>query len=452
MKIRFTLDAVASGVLALLTTLVGLIILYGNLAGIRVSADIPKNGLISPLQVIKLTFSEPVDFPFVSQVVSMDPILDGYLEWVDERTVEFVPIQPFEQGVAYKLTISPEILNTDGHALKKVHTWEFSVREPLVAYLSADAKHSSIWAMDLKGNPPQQLTKEGTQVLSFEASPSGDFIVFTVINKQGGIDLWRVSRNGGDESILLDCGSDRCTRTAISPNGKRIAYSREAAFSSDLPYGSPRIWVLDLQNGQDNPVYENEQIIGYGPSWSPDSNKLASFDGLADQINLIDLKENKQFVFPSNTGGPIAWSPDSTRILFTNVEQASFGLRTQVEIADLSLGKSEPLIGQFDDHDYAYYSLAWSSMEDVAVLGFLASEDHPNHILWRFNPSTLEGIVIADQDGYSYNSPQWDPWGNAILFQQFKLSGEFNPEVSMWKPGFNEPLVLTPGVMPHWLP
>ena len=49
---------------------------------------------------------------------------------------------------------------------------------------------------------------------------------------------------------------------AISPNGARIAYSREAAGPGpDLPFGSPRIWVLDLQSGQNSAVYADQQII-----------------------------------------------------------------------------------------------------------------------------------------------------------------------------------------------
>ena len=198
-------------------------------------------------------------------------------------------------------------------------------------------------------------------------------------------------------------------------------------------------------------MYEDQQILGYNPTWSPDSNRLASFDGLADQIDIIDFQDNKQYSFSSNTGGPIAWAPDSNQILFTNIDQAESGLRTQVRLVDISLNESQTLIGSNDDHDYAYYSLAWSSVDEKAVLGFRAGEDKPSQILWLFDPAMLEGVIIADQPEYTYNSPQWDPWGNAVLFQQFKLKGAFNPEIGLWQPGFNEPLLLAQGLMPHWL-
>jgi hypothetical protein len=110
------------------------------------------------------------------------------------------------------------------------------------------------------------------------------------------------------------------------------------------------------------------------------------------------------------------------------------------------------LIGINDERDYSYYSLTWSADREKAILGFRAGEDKPSQILWLFDPALLEGVIIADQPEYTYNSPQWDPWGNAVLFQQFKLKGAFNPEIGIWQPGFSEPLILTQGLMPHWLP
>ena len=375
------------------------------------------------------------------------------LEWFDSRNLQFVPSQPFELGVDYELNLSPGILTVDGSALKKEQAWQMRVRDPLVVYLLTEDNQSSLWTMDLNQNPAQRLTPETIKIISFDTSYDGEFVIFTSANEQGGIDLWRVSRTGNDASILLDCGRDRCTAPAISPDGTRIAYSREAAGPSpDLPFGSPRTWILDLQSGQNSAVYADQQIIGYGPSWSPDSQKLASYDGLAKQIRLLDFTNNQQYIFPSNTGGPISWSPDSTKLIFTDIEQKENGLRTRVRLADLPLNDTTTLLGQKDERDYSYYSLAWSPVEDSVVLGFRVSDDKPAQVFWLFDPGVLDGIIIADQEDYTYNSPRWDPWGTALVFQQFKLHGKLNSEIGLWKSGFQEPLILTQGLMPHWLP
>ncbi|HMZ09042.1 MAG TPA: hypothetical protein PK078_15605, partial [Anaerolineales bacterium] len=100
----------------------------------------------------------------------------------------------------------------------------------------------------------------------------------------------------------------------------------------------------------------------------------------------------------------------------------------------------------------SYYSLAWSSREDMAVISLRLAPDQLTQSLWVFNPSLLDGIIIAGDPEYTYNSPQWDPWGSALLYQQFKLRGQNTPEIVLWMPGYEEPRILTEGLMPHWLP
>lgn len=453
MKFRLSLDTAAFGMLAILTTLFGVVVFLGAQAGIRVTTNLPERGLIGPFQNIQLTFSESVNPELAESLFSIQPTLDGQLNWLDSRTLQFVPARPFELGTDYRLTLNSGNLSAKGRALKNDQNWEMRVRDPLIVFLLTKDNQSSLWTMDLNNNPAQRISPEDIKIISFDASYDGEFIVFASVNEQGGINLWRISRTGNDASILLDCGRDRCTTPSISPNGTRIAYSREAAGPSpDLPFGSPRIWILDLLSGQNSAVYEDQQILGYGPTWSPDSTKLASFDGLADLIRLFDLKTKQQYIFPSNTGGPITWSPDSTKMLFTKIEQKEDGLRSLVRIADIPLNDSSTLIGAKDERDYSYYSLAWSPVEDSVVLGFRSSDDKPAQVFWLFDPGILDGIIIADQPDYTYNSPLWDPWGKALISQQFKLRSAFKPEIGLWKSGFSEPLIVAEGIMPHWLP
>ena len=307
--------------------------------------------------------------------------------------------------------------------------------------------------MDLSGNDAKRLTAEDLKVISYDVSQNGEFIIVTSINTKGGIDLWRVSREGGDAAVLMDCGFDRCTTPVIAPGDKRIAYSREAAGPSpDLPFGSPRIWVIDLESGVNGPVYEDQQILGYNPSWSPDANKLASFDGLADFINLIDLQTGEHFLFASTTGGPVTWSPDSTQFLYTTYEQNETGGRIQVRLADLSTNETITFIGEKDTYDYSYYSIAWSALPDRAVLSLRIDEEKPTQALWVFDPNLLDGIIIAGDPEYTYTSPQWDPWGSALLFQQFKLMGQYNPEIGLWQSDTNLSTVFAEGILPQWLP
>ncbi|HNN11988.1 MAG TPA: hypothetical protein PKL78_00400 [Anaerolineales bacterium] len=452
-RLSINLDTLALIVLTTLMTLVCLTILLGENKGIQVRTSLPKDGVVGPYETIIFSFSEPFDPELASDLISLTPVHEGYLEWVDTYTLRFVPMKPYEKGVSYTLKISPGELTAGGREAKQTQIWEFSVREPRIAVLLTNIDQSSLWSFTLNRDAPQQLTDEAIKVMAFDVAPSGDFIVFTSANVMNGIDLWRVDREGSKASIILDCRRDRCTTPVIAPNNKQIAYSREIAGPSpDLPFGSPRTWIFDLESGANRPVYEDQQILGYNPSWSPDSKKLASFDGLSDLIHVIDFETGEKFLLPSNTGGPVTWSPDSKKLLYTALVQTEGGGRTQVHLADLSINKTAVFIGEKDDHDYSYYSLAWSSREDMAVISLRLAPDQLTQSLWVFNPSLLDGIIIAGDPEYTYNSPQWDPWGSALLYQQFKLRGQNTPEIVLWMPGYEEPRILTEGLMPHWLP
>lgn len=446
-----SLDKAALGVLLVLALALALTILFGEQTGVRVSAALPER--IAPFQKITLTFSAPVNPQMAEALLDIQPAVEGRIEWLDSRALTFFPSRPFELNTGYRLRLRPGILSEDGAELKRERSWQMKVREPLIAYLKTGEGKSAVWAMGLNGEPAQRLTPKGVKVISFDASHDGEFVIFAAANEKTGIDLWRVSRSGTDAALLLDCGFDRCTTPAVSPNGLRVAYSREAAGPSpDLPYGSPRIWVLDLQSKSNNAVYTDSQILGYAPAWSPDSQKVTSYDGLADQIRMFDFTTSRQFVFPSNTGAPVAWSPDSAKFMFTDIQQGENGLRTRVRLADLPLNDITTLLGENDEIDHSYYSLAWSPSGDEAALGFRENEDSSAQFFWLFDPGILDGIIIADQEGYTYSSPSWDPWGGALVFQQFKLKGKFKPEIGIWKPGFTEPLILGEGLSPQWLP
>lgn len=123
-----------------------------------------------------------------------------------------------------------------------------------------------------------------------------------------------------------------------------------------------------------------------------------------------------------------------------------------VYLADLATGETTKLMGGKDPYDYSYSSIVWSQREDRAVISMRESNERPNRVLWVFDPSVLDGIVIASDPQFTYHSPQWDPWGNQMIFQQFKLKGQYKPEIGIWRTGTIQAEFLTNGTLPRWLP
>jgi hypothetical protein len=91
-------------------------------------------------------------------------------------------------------------------------------------------------------------------------------------------------------------------------------------------------------------------------------------------------------------------------------------------------------------------------VEDKLVIGLRPNENSPAEGLWLMDTGTLGGQMIAEQPDYIYSNPQWDPWGTALLFQQFNFKEKPLSQISIWRPDWKEPQILADGILPHWLP
>lgn len=119
MKIRFTVDTLAIGLLLGLATIAGFIILWGESAGVQARTDVPESGVVGPFEAVTFTFSEVIDSEITSDLISIDPIHEGYLEWVDTYSMRYVPLKPFERGVTYSVKIGAGEININGREVKK---------------------------------------------------------------------------------------------------------------------------------------------------------------------------------------------------------------------------------------------------------------------------------------------------------------------------------------------
>lgn len=449
----YSLDSAAGLLAGFLVLSIGVVIWLGNQIGVRVTAQFSTGNTVGPFGPLTLVFSEPVDEFLVIDNLYTEPEVEGTFTSVDAKTLQFVPSEPFEPDITYELGLSAGPLTKEGVVLKKSKSWKFRVRSPLVAYLVVDANRSRLWTVDPETGKTNPLTDDSFKIFDFDTARNGEFVIFSAFNNQQGIDLWRVNRTGANPVLLLQCGPDRCSVPAISPDGGSVAYVREGANPSpNLQFGSPRIWLLNIEAKKDAPLYEDKQILGYKPVWSPDGTYIASFDGLSNQIHLLNLMTSEHLILPSQKGSPVTWSGDGSTFVYMDIKTNENGPRTWVRAADLVTGETTTLFGEKDDRDYYYNSLAWSPVEDVLVIGLRLEENSSAEALWSIDPAKREGPTIASQPDYVYNTPAWDPWGKSLVFQQFNLRGAYKPEIDLWKPGMQAPKVIAEGIMSHWLP
>ena len=177
----------------------------------------------------------------------------------------------------------------------------------------------SIYLIDLDGTNLTRLTFGGNEY-GPTWSPDGTSIAYF-----SGGDIYSVSIETLQTTLLIDCGDHVCQYPIWSPKGEYIAYC-------DYYQGNYVIYMSNTDGSGKIPIYAgNPSDEGYCQlTWSPDGSRIAfvsEFEGNPeiyvtdiDGSNLVRLTNE-----PAMDGYP-AWSPDGTRIAFCSERGGGRGI------------------------------------------------------------------------------------------------------------------------------
>lgn len=135
-----------------------------------------------------------------------------------------------------------------------------------IPYVSDESGNSEIYVIDVRGGTPLQLTHNPSQDYSPSWFPDGSSLAF-VSDRGGEASLWKIGQLGGSATLLVQNAS----YPAVSPDGKRIAFSRAA------PGGESRIGVASLADPTDARILTGDDDGLWThrfPAWSPDGKQI----------------------------------------------------------------------------------------------------------------------------------------------------------------------------------
>lgn len=442
-----------SNFLGLILTLLVITACQGPNQNSIIDRTVPGDGeVISATSAIGIAFKVPMDTASVEEAFSISPEVDGAFTW-DENTLWFEPNQAFTPGETYQIKIIGGLKNRKGESIAVDLNWGFTIREPELLYYQLAGEWGEIWRATAEGQNQRPLTETEGRVIDFAVDHTGSTIIFSVQNEVEGSDLWLMDRTGKDQRLLVRCDHDHCREPTWSRDAVQVAYTREISNSEKSGIFHPKIWLLDVNSGKTAQLIRDNAALGHSPSFSPEGMKLAYYDIIDVGIRVIDLETSQEFFYPTTISGAGGWSPDSTKIIFTDIVPAGHEPFVEVFIADLSTQEVTPAFGT-PILDTEFSQPQWSPDNFWIAVALRPVNSGISKSLWALGLGSERRRLIADEPSATFSAYHWDAWGQRLVYQRLELG--FSPsQISIWVWDWDSGQsreIIKNGGRPLWLP
>jgi Tol biopolymer transport system component len=415
-----TFDRLVAGIVAALVVAIGIVIGLGDRVGVTVVLVTPNGGQNpSSTTPIRLTFSQAMDTASVKERLSIRPQVAGTFRW-EGSTLSFQPNQALAPDQIYTVTLEAGAQSLTNRQVAHTFTWSFVPRLPRIIYLApANADIRSLWITSLDGSPPTEIYASTYGIDGFAPSPDGSHIAVTAYGTDQSADIWIIDALGKNPHHITDCQVDFCGAPAWSADGERLAFERRK-LSSTGGSGPSRIWLYILSSGQSAPLYQDDQVLGSNPIWSPAGERLAFFDDSGRAIRVLDLSGGDTFRLPSLAGEVGSFSPDGEQMVFTDIRQVGGQFFPEILLADLS---AQGGISALDAGAEADRFPAWSPDGKWIAFGrrSLSQAESSGIQLVITDPANGQTRQLTSDLGYNNSLFAWSPTSDHILLHRFDL-------------------------------
>ena len=439
---------VTTAVLALLT---GMVLWRGDQTPVEVMAYSPNEGAeVSSRPMLSLDFSKalsPATFEAGFRVVApSDKPVAGNFAWRgDHKGVRWTPTAALTPKTVYAVTARGGT-SGDGRTLAAV-TWRFQTRAERLVYLSTDGSRqafiANLWAVDTDGRNTRQLTNEPNGVDSFAVSPDGNTIVYATPDSAStgkttsAMNLWLVDSDGRNKRRLTRENNAVANNPQWSPVGNVISYERSALTSvpggnAQPVQGTKKLYLLRNDGTQLAPLYFGADKIGFGLSWSPTGTRAAFYDPNKAAIGVYNFTPDIAWFPTSATGAAIGWSPDGSKIVYSNLNPATGANQQIAYVADVDASApGQPLcLPDPDGESYDEVDLAWAG-DGGRVALVRQPEGGAAYHIWTVTPGALATQITRD-DAYIDTAPAWSPDSRRLLFIRQPVAAQVGIGQQVW--------------------
>lgn len=429
------LDRIAISVMAILTLLIGCIIVGGDhtVPYVRDFNWQEKSVGIEDTAFI-LAFNRTMDWPSVEQHLQVTPALPGKLSWAGRR-LAYTLTKPIPYGTAFEVTLDQveEARRSNKNQPKVMQPFkgQFRSRDRAYVYLGVNGEESGRLILNnLTQAQKTVLTPPELVVTEFRSYPYGDRILFTATERQQetqgtfnpqlytvttGIqanppDLSSSSPQApGQIDLVLDNQQYQILKFDLATDGSRIVIQRAPKQGTGL--GQVSLW--QLPEGESLKPLENVQ--GGDFLIAPDSRSLVIAQGQGLAILPLDSNTTDQPLgFLPKFGMVLSFAKDgsaATMVKFNpNFTRSLFLVTNQGQQTELLQTNGSILSATFDPKKEILYCLLTqvSSGEQYLETPYLATIDL----------NTKQQTRLLDLPNQRDISMSLAPDGSSLLFDQ----------------------------------
>lgn len=471
--------------LAIVGVLMGLGI-TATLASPRVAgvSPAPDRTHVSSEAPIEMVFNTEMNAASVESLFRLEPPVPGRIEWAQgNRLMRFRPEAQWAQGGRVRVVLGPGARSTRGLPLWRGHDWSFTVGAPSVLFISAGEATPNVYRAPAtsESGPLTQVTAVPKGVYDFAASPDGTRVIYAALRDDGGADLRSTGVDGSDDQSLLDCPGEACVSPAFSPDGAWLAFERRplSAQAAGPPlFGSPRVWLLNLNTGESKAVGDANRVTGT-PKFTR-TGALAYMDFDLAAVVLTDLSTQAATYVPNTSGDMGTWAPDGSVLVFPEITFPPEPT-AQPSATPANPTATPPDEPPHEDRETFYSHLlrvivSTNQSTDLSNETFVEDASPsfspsgsliafarryldndrftPGRQLWIMNADGSEARPITSEPNVNHSALTWSPDGSAIVFMKYNMS-DFASPASIWivnADGSNPRQLAPAGYLPEWIP
>lgn len=301
-----------------------------------------------------------------------------------------------------------------------------SIKEARILYLAEDEnKVKRLFITDFEKKVSRAITQPTQSVVEFSIAPDQTRVVYISQTDEYENTIWLIDLASMENKKLSDCKNAACSGVVWSPDGQRVVYERMSLDSNAS--GLPSLWWVDLNTGEDQPVFQEEQFPGGNPRWSPNGEWLGYSS--PEGIRLYHLADGESRVIKNMLSAAVVWSPDGKSVLLRDVVIHNDQYVTQLFLYSL---ESETLANLNPDMSAENILAAWSPVGDsIAVVRRELSVPRGDQI-WLMHADGSDAHAITNTPDILHASLNWSPDGKYLLYDAYQMNAiPFEPSLQM---------------------